>query len=175
MLTGEQEKTLNEACSLYLEARNAEEPEDKIHSLELFNKALNMLVEYIDEVDDIYYQIVFANCIEELQRKGNIQFSDQIVQAKVNIYVKMLSWLMEASGYKPNFKGHLFIALDALARLFLLGKENVRQNDQLARVCYLALGDIGAVPEDLLNELYLQDFVQDEATGQWKYIGVRPE
>lgn len=82
---------------------------------------------------------------------------------------------MEASGYKPNFKGHLFIALDALARLFLLGEENVRQNDQLARVCYLALGDIGAVPEDLLNELYLQDFVQDEATGQWKYIGVRPE
>lgn len=173
MLTKEQERTLEDACELFLQANQSE---DNVASLELFNKAFDMLLEYIDDVDDIYYQLVFANCIEKLQRKGNVEFNSILIEAKTAIYVKALQWFIDASQYKSAFNGHLFIAFDALGRLLLIGGENVRQDDHYAYICYQCIKMLDLpMSDEIVDKLYLEDFVKDEATGKWKYIGVRPK
>lgn len=168
MLTKEQEVVLQEACELYIKAR---EEKELAPSLELFNQAFGMLIEYIDEVDDVYYRLVFANCIEELQRKGKIEFSSVILQAKVDIYLKTLRWFLETPQYKKYFEGHLLIGFDALARMFLLGEDNVKQSDHNACICYQCIQMFNSIFADL----YLRDFVKDEVTDQWKFVGVRPQ
>lgn len=169
MLTAEQKKALDKACSLYLEARKTD---DKATSLQLFNDAFGVLAEYIDEVDDIYYRVVLANCMEELQRKGNIDYDPSLIQFKSSIYAEMLTWFLKATEYNTEFRGHLSIAFSALARLLLLGEEGVSQNDHYAYLCYQCMKALG-IP--MVDELYLQDFDKDQTTGQWKFIGVKPQ
>lgn len=173
MLTKEQEKTLNEACELYKEARQIK---DKLASRELFNKAWDMLIEYIDDVDDVYYRVVFANCIEELQRRSNgvaeLELGDVHIQAKTDIYLKTLQWILRSEWkYDVNFRGHLAIALEALGKLFLSGKDYVKRDDHNAWVCFRC---IGAIDTSMLAGLYLPYFVEDETTGKWVFTGVRP-
>lgn len=169
MLTREQEQTLADACEIFLQARKSE---DKIVSLELFNKAFGMLIEHIDDVDDIYYRLVFANCIEQLQRKGNMEFNPVLIHAKTDIYIKTLSWFLDAPNYKTDFQGHFFMGFDALGRLFLLGEDGANQNDHYAYICYQCIRLLG-IP--MVEELYLKDFVEDVDSNTWKYVGVRPK
>ena len=170
MLTREQQSALDEAFNLYKEARTIIK-DDKAGGLQLINDAFGLLIEYIDEVDDIYYRLVFANCIEELQRKGGFDFAPIIIQAKTDIYKKTLVWAIDATGYDTKFQAHFWIAFEALARLFLLGEENISQDDHLAYVCYQC-EKLFAFP---MADVYLEDFIQDSTTGKWKFIGVKPQ
>lgn len=170
MLTTEQQNALDEACNLYTKARTILK-DDNAGALQLFNDAFGILIDYIDEVDDIYYRLVFANCIEELQRKGDLDFSPVIIQVKTDIYKNVLAWALDATEYNTNFKVHLWIAFDALARLYLLGEEGVSQDDNLAYVCYQCEKMFGFPMADI----YLEDFVQDSTTGTWNFIGVKPQ
>lgn len=172
MLTVEQERILENACAMFLEAR--QKKEDTVAALRLVNDAFGMLSEHIDEVDDIYYRVVFANCIEELQRKGKGILDDVaeiFIQFKVKVYIELLNWFLDTPQYKTSFRGQLIIAFDALARLCLLGKDGLQQNDHYAYVCYQCLKMLDM---PMVDELYLQDFVQDKETGLWKFFGVRP-
>lgn len=169
MLTTEQQNALDQACDLFLEARTTND--DLATSLQFYNDAFGILIDYIDEVDDIYYRLVFANCIEELQRKGSLEFSQSIIEAKTSIYISTLIWALDATEYNTKFKAHFWVAFDALARLYILGEEGVQQDDNLAHVCY----QCEKLFDFPLADVYLEDFVQDSATGKWKFIGVKPQ
>lgn len=87
MLTQKQDEALQAACDLYSQAQERRK-EDKAQYLKLLNDAFGELLEHIDDVDDIYYRVVFAVCIDEMQQEGNFEFDDVLLDAKANFFVQ---------------------------------------------------------------------------------------
>lgn len=87
MLTSEQKITLENACKLY-ESGHKQLKTNTASALEMINDAFKLLTEYIGEVNDIYYKVVFANCISELQKY--IHLDDTIIHIKSRFYLDLL-------------------------------------------------------------------------------------
>lgn len=173
MLTSEQKITLENACKLYANGREQLKTNTAL-ALEMINDAFKLLTEYIDVVNDIYYKVVLANCINELQKY--IHLDDTITQIKSRFYLELLDYFLDSntSGFNTEYTGHLFNAFDALGKLFLCGKDGVPQIDQNAYVCYRCITLLGnPAMAQFCEAAYLSDFVENPATGQMIFTGIR--
>lgn len=177
MLTEEQSVALQKACTLYEQAHRVKQ-DDLAKYLELVNDAFGELIEYIDDVDDIYYRVLFANCIDQLQNDGNIEFSELLLGAKAEFYIQTAMWFADDStqSYNTYFTSHLFYAFEALGRMYLRGEYGVNQSDEAAYVAYTCIRLLNNPAMTEYAEMaYLSDFIKDEATGKIIFTGLRPQ
>lgn len=175
MLTEEQKVTLQVACILYEQAQK-EKRENKGQFLKLLNDAFGKLLEHIDDVDDIYYRVVFADCIDEMQQEGDIEFNDVILDSKTAFYVQAVMWFLDEHTQEFNtyFTAYLFKAFDALGRMYLRGEHGVKKSDSAAYTCYSCITRLGdPAMSQFVETAYLSEFVKDNTTGEIIFTGVR--
>lgn len=176
MLTDKQEKVLQTACSLYEKARMEKKSGNLVNYLQLLNTAFGKLAECIDEVDDIYYQVVFANCIDEMQQEGNVEFNETIQDIKASFYIKAVIWFLDNKTLEFNsyFTAHLFNAFIALGRMYLRGERGVNQNDSAAYACYACIEKLNTpAMTQFVKVAYLSNFIKDTTTDEMIFTGVR--
>lgn len=175
MLTEEQKMALQAACNLYEQAQK-EKQKNKVQFLKLLNDAFGELLEHIDDVDDIYYRIVFADCIDEMQQEGEFEFNDVILNSKAEFFIQALVWFLDENTQEFNtyFTAYLFKAFDALGRMYLRGEHGVNQNDTAAYGCYLGIMNLGnPAMSQFVETAYLSNFVKDDTTGEMVFTGLR--
>lgn len=174
MLTDKQEQALIKACALYEQAHKNKQNKNTAQYLQLLNDALGELIEYIDEVDDIYYRVVFANCVDQLQEDGNIEFDDVILDAKASFYIQAVIWFADENtkAFRSDFTAHLFYAFTALGRMYLRGEHGVKQSDEAAYACYSCVPNLNnPAMTKFVQTAYLSHFVKNETTGEIIFTG----
>lgn len=176
MLTKEQEVALQTACNLYKQALEVQK-EDELQCCNLLKDAFRELIEYIDEVDDIYYRVVFAVCVDEIQERWNVEFGDAILHSKVAFFVQAAEWFLDekTKGYNRYFTVHFFKAFTALARMYLNGEHGVNQSDEAAYAAYTCAALLDEDTSRFVKTIFLSKFVKDDKTGKMVYTGIRPK
>lgn len=169
MLTSEQQQALERGTELYLKTYGSWEDKLCDARLDLLSESMGILAEFVDDVDDVYYRLIFANVIQDMQNTNRFELSDECQESKIIIYLQTMKWFNTTDTYQTNYKPFLWSAFTNLGAIFLKGEE-MEQNDDLAWGCFRNL----QVLEHPMAEALLSDFVQDKATGKWRFIGNRP-
>lgn len=170
MLTEEQQRALERGTELYLKTYGSWKDEMCDARLNLLNESMDILAEFVDDVDDVYYRLIFANVIQDMQNTNRFELSDACQESKLIIYLETMKWFNNTDTYKAYYKPFLWSAFNNLGKIFLKGEE-LEQNDDLAWGCFRNL----KVLEHPMAEILLADFVQDKATGKWHFIRQRPQ
>lgn len=170
MLNTEQEKAFQKGVALYKRACGEWENPNCDARLNCLAEALETLGEYVDEVDDVFYRVIFANVIQDIQDTGIIELTDECQTEKIMIYLNTLKWCNTTSSFAENMLPYLWSVLNKLARILLNGTEGIAQNDNVARICYCNLKKLGYP----LADIFLENFAQNQA-GEWFFTGIRPE
>lgn len=167
MLNTEQKEAFEKGFALY--QKTCAEWENPLCDarLDLLDEAFCTLAEFIDEVDDIYYKVAFANIIQDMQDTDKFDLSDECQNTKINIYVETFKWVQTAEDFLVKYKPFLWSVFKNLAKIFLIGNE-LEQNDTLARTCWGINKALGHPMADVI----LSSFIQDN-NGDWKYTGDR--
>lgn len=168
-LSEEQQNALENGHRLYLAALSKLDTPERLTGLDLLFESFEMLSEFADDVDDIYYRVVFANVIQEMQDTGEFDLSADCTDTKIDIYIQTLKWFQSAESYRTNYKSLLWGVFDKLGQILLKGEE-LPQNDEVARICF----QNNKLLEHPMAEVFLDMFVQDE-NGKWAFTGKRPD
>lgn len=168
-LTEEQQNALEEGKRLYLAALSKLETSERSIGLDLLFESFEVISELVDDTDDIYYRIVFANVVQEMQNTGEFDLSPECVETKIDIYLQTLKWFQGAETYRTNYKSFLWGAFDELGKILLKGDE-LPQNDEVARICFQSNKVLGHPMADV----FLGMFAKNEM-GNWCFTGKRPE
>ncbi len=173
MLNEEQKKAFEKGFELY--QKTCYEWEDELcdERLDLLAEALETMGEYINEVDDIYYKIIFANIIHDMQKSKQFELSSNCEAKKVQIYLQTLDWFSKTDSYNPRYAGFIQSVLNNLAQIFLSGIDGIEQNDKYARFCYINVQRLGTPLSKMSADIMLKCFAQDDS-GNWIFTSKRP-
>ena len=166
----EQRNALENAQQLYLSALPKLDTNARKEGLDMLIEAFNILSEFVDDVDDIYYRVVFANVVQDMQDTGEFDMSEDCEHTKIDIYLQTLKWFQSAESYQVGYRAFLWSVFNKLGGIFLKGEEFLDQNDGLARLCFLN----NKILEHPLADIFLDYFIQNE-DGEWIFTGKRPD
>lgn len=150
-LNQDQQKAFEKGKFLYVKyfmADNNNTPE----MLDVLYDAFEILAEYIDEVGDIRYRMLFALAVQSMQDSQEFELSDDCIKTKNSIYLEVLKWsvnldFISAINQTEVFKIFLCFALDNLAQIVLKGDE-LLQNDHIAWMCYRECKKFGHLDQE---------------------------
>ena len=169
VLSQEQQNALEKGHRLYMTALSKLDTSERLIGLDLLFESFEVLSEFVDEVNDIYYRIVFANVIQEMQDTGEFDLSTDCIDTKIDIYLQTLKWFQSAETYKTSYKSFIWSVFNKLGQILLKGEETP-QNEEVARICFQN--------NKLLNhpmaDVFLDMFVRGE-NGKWVFTGNRPD
>lgn len=168
-LSKEQQNALEKGHRLYLAALTKLDTSERLVGLDLLFESFEVLSEFVDDVNDIYYRIVFASVIQKMQDIGEFDLSTDCIDTKIDIYLQTLKWFQSAESYKTSYKSFLWGVFDKLGQIFLKGEE-LPQNDEVARICF----QNNKLLKHPMADVFVDMFVQGE-NGKWVFIGKRPD
>ena len=168
-ITEEQQNALENGKRLYLAALSKLDTFERSIGLDLLFESFETLSEFVDDADDTYYRIMFANVVQEMQNTGEFNLSPECVDTKIDIYLQTLKWFQSTETYRTSYKSFLWGAFDELGKILLKGDE-LPQNDEVARICFQSNKLLGHPMADV----FLEMFVKNEK-GNWIFTGKRPE
>lgn len=172
MLNEVQKKAFEEGFALYQEYCSFEDALCDA-ALDKLEEALGVLGEHIDdlndEVDAIFYQIIFANVVQDMQDSGKFNLSENCQEKKIDIHLHVLKWFTNTENYIAIYKPFLWSVFNKLSREFLVGKE-LQQSDHWAWRC-LKCNQTLAHP---MASMMMGSFVEGD-DGKMIYTGSRPE
>ena len=123
-----------------------------------------------NDLDSLFYQVIFANVIQDLQDSGEFELLPAIYQdMKMSIYLRTLKWFVNMEQYVDEYKPFLWSVFNKLGRAFINGEE-IAQNDDLAWRC----ADCNKKLSHPMAAILLESFERG-ADGKWVYTGVRPQ
>ncbi len=167
-LSEEQQNALENGHRLYLAALSKLNTSERLTGLDLLFESFEMLSEFVDDVNDIYYRVVFANVIQEMQDTGEFDLSSKCTDTKIDIYLQTLKWFQSTESYRTSYRSFLWSVFDKLGQILLKGEELPR-NDEVARICF----QNNKLLDHPVADVFLDMFVQDE-NGKWVFTGKRP-
>ncbi len=168
MLSELQKKAFEEGFSQYKAYRLCEDKESDA-AINRLLCAFQALAEPEDElnneVDAIFYQVVYANIIDDMQRSGRFEMGDVLQKLKLRMYAQTYNWFLDMEKHIDAYKGLLWGVLDKLAEELIKG-ENMSKNDQAAWRCCQYNQKLGYP----LAAMMLEDFVEG-SDGTMIYTG----
>lgn len=172
MLNKEQKEAFEKGVELYQEACHWED-ELCDERLDLLFEAFETMGDFVDEVDDIYYKVVFANIIQDMQNCKQFNLSPSCQVTKIHIYLQALKWFENTDSFSVKYAPFLESVFFNLGKILLKGDEELEQNDNVARICYENIKLLKQPLSSLIDALFLQHFIQDDV-GKWVFTAIRP-
>ncbi len=166
-LTVEQQGAMENGHRLYVAAISMLETDKRTNGLDLLAESFETLNKFIDDVDNIYYRVLFANVVQEMQDTGEFDLSKGCIIIKTDIYLQTLKWFQRAESYQTKYKSLLWGVFLNMGKILIKGDE-MPQSDEVARICYENLKMLGHPFADFLLDM----FVLDE-NNKWVYKGKR--
>ena len=133
-------------------------------SLDALYDASQILTAYIDEVDDIYYKVLFASVLKEMLESNQFNMPDELRGFKIKLYFDILQWCAETNTIKDRFAPMISNILIDFGSILLKGIE-VQKNDNVAWVCFYLIKNMGYDVDFMLNKFEIGP------NGQKRYIG----
>ena len=168
MLTNEQQEAFDKGFELY--GKTCASWSDPLCSarLDFLSEALETMGKYVDEVDDIYYKVIFANIVQDMQDTGKFDLTEECQDTKIDIYLRTVKWFINTDSYIVGYKPYLWSVFNKLGWILIEGKE-FPKNDHVAHICFECNYTLGHPLAPMTLELFEKD-----DSGKWVYTGTRP-
>ena len=127
-------------------------------------KAFEALGEYIDEVSDKYYRLLFARTVQCMQDLGVCDISERAVAAKTGIFMELLEEYRHPTEDEP-YEALLTAMYEDLGYIRLDGKELPR-DDNVAHLMFGIACRRGSEPAK-----GMLDSFRRSADGIWQFTG----
>lgn len=169
MLTPEQDEALKKAESIFYEY-SKQEPSQKNYNL--LRNAFEILAEFVDDTDNIYYRAFFAEIIQTMQDTNEFELSEDCQSTKILIFKECLIYVYEVKSIDIVLGLTLCNNLISLGLILLQGIEEpqdytlAHMSFDFARTLSLTFNRDTSALDEVLSHFHMSE------DGSYMYKGV---